>query len=170
MQFGINTWQAFKDHFSQAYKHYHIRKKETSAAHGYGASANHAHESDAQVTNVDALQALVNTTMEYMEAMANLKSINLKLSQSLTQAQEPVLVLSKQLQELQAHTNAKKPATEKPATDTKTRDNKYKNYFQTYGRIRSLDHTIPIYCYPKKGYQVGATLENKMGGSVSYCK
>ena len=36
MQVGLKTWQAFKDHFSQAYRRYHIRKKATAAAHGYG--------------------------------------------------------------------------------------------------------------------------------------
>ena len=38
MQVGLKTWQAFKDHFSQAYRRYYIRKKATEAAHGYGAS------------------------------------------------------------------------------------------------------------------------------------
>ena len=38
IQFGLNTWQAFKDHFLQSYRHYQIRKKETDAAHGYGNS------------------------------------------------------------------------------------------------------------------------------------
>ena len=38
MQVGLKTWQAFKDHFSQAYRRYQIFKKATAAAHGYGAS------------------------------------------------------------------------------------------------------------------------------------
>ena len=37
MQFGLKTWQDFKDHFTQAYRHYHIRKKATAADQGYGA-------------------------------------------------------------------------------------------------------------------------------------
>ena len=37
MQVGLKTWQAFKDHLAQAYRHYQIRKKATAAAHGYGA-------------------------------------------------------------------------------------------------------------------------------------
>ena len=57
--------------------------------------------------------------MENKKAMENLTSINLTLSQSINQAQETILVLSKQLQELQAQTNSKKLATEKPATDKK---------------------------------------------------
>ena len=40
--------------------------------------------------------------MKENEAMENLAIINLTLSQSLTQAQETILVLSKQLQTLQA--------------------------------------------------------------------
>ena len=36
MHVGLKTWQAFKDHFSQAYRRYQIRNEETSAAHGYG--------------------------------------------------------------------------------------------------------------------------------------
>ena len=44
MQVGLKTWQAFKYHFAQAYRRYHIRKKETAAAHGYGESANHTQE------------------------------------------------------------------------------------------------------------------------------
>ena len=27
MQVGLKTWQAFKDHFAQAYRRYHIHKK-----------------------------------------------------------------------------------------------------------------------------------------------
>ena len=38
MQVGLKTWQAFKDHFAQAYRRYHIHKKTTAAAHGYGES------------------------------------------------------------------------------------------------------------------------------------
>ena len=37
MQVGLKPWQAFKDHFTQAYRRYHIREKATAAAHGYGA-------------------------------------------------------------------------------------------------------------------------------------
>ena len=41
MQVGLKPWQNFMDHFSQTYRHYQIRKKETSAAHGYEESENH---------------------------------------------------------------------------------------------------------------------------------
>ena len=41
--------------------------------------------------------------MEDKEAIENPTSINLTLSQSLTQAQEKILVLSKKLQVLQVH-------------------------------------------------------------------
>ena len=58
MQVGLKIWQAFKDHFAQAYRRYQIRKKSTSAAHGYGASENHTQETEAQVNTADALQAL----------------------------------------------------------------------------------------------------------------
>ena len=95
MQVELKTWQAFKDHFAQAYRHYQIRKKATAAAHGYGESVNHTHETEAQVNTADALQALACAAMEYKEAMANLTSINLTLSQSLIQPQETILVLSK---------------------------------------------------------------------------
>ena len=99
----------WKDHFAQAYRRYQIRKKSTAAAHGYGASANYTQETEAQFNTVDALQALACAAMEDKEAMANLTSINLTLSQSLTQAQETILVLSKQLQALQVQ--AKTPST-----------------------------------------------------------
>ena len=58
MQVGLKTWQAFKDHFTQAYRRYQIRKKATAVAHGYGASANYAQDIEAQVNTVDSLQAL----------------------------------------------------------------------------------------------------------------
>ena len=64
MKVGLKTWQAFKDHFTQAYRRYHIREKATAAAHGYGASANHTQETEAQVNTVDALQALTYAAME----------------------------------------------------------------------------------------------------------
>ena len=38
MQVGLKTWQAFKDHFSQAYRHYQIQNKATETAHGYEAT------------------------------------------------------------------------------------------------------------------------------------
>ena len=44
MQVVLKTCQSFKDNFLQAYRRYQIRKKATAAAHGYGASENHAHE------------------------------------------------------------------------------------------------------------------------------
>ena len=97
---GQNNGLAFKDTFEQAYGRYHIRKKAIYAAHVYGASANHAHAKDYQMITVDALQALANATMEDKEEMSNLTSINLTLSQSLTQPQEPILVLSEHLQTL----------------------------------------------------------------------
>ena len=55
--------------------------------------------------------------MEDKEAMANLTNINLPLSQILTQAQEKMLVLSKQLQALQVHTKAKTPSTNRTAQE-----------------------------------------------------
>ena len=74
----------------QDHRCYHIRKKATSASHGYGASENHAQEKEAQLMTVGALQALACAVMQYMEAMANLSSINLTLSRRITQAQETI--------------------------------------------------------------------------------
>ena len=51
--------------------------------------------------------------------MANLISINLTLSKSLTQAQETILVISKQLPALKFQTKTKKPATNKTVLDKK---------------------------------------------------
>ena len=97
MQVGLKTWQDFKDQFTQAYRHYQIRKKATAADHGYGASENYTQETEAQVNTADELSALACAAMEDKEEMANLISINLTLSQSRNQAQETILVLSKQL-------------------------------------------------------------------------
>ena len=128
MQVGLKTWQYFKDHFAQAYRRYQIRNKATAAAHGYGVSANHTQETEYQVNTADALQALACSAMEYKEAMANLTSINLTLSQILSQAQETILVLSKQLQALQVNTRTKIPSTNRTALDQKTKDAKSKCY------------------------------------------
>ena len=108
MQVGLWTWQAFKENFSQAYRHYHIRKKATSVAHGYRAVANHTQETDTQVNTADALQALPCASIEDKEEMANLTRINLNLYQILTQAQDTILVLSKQLRTLQTQAREKK--------------------------------------------------------------
>ena len=59
--------------------------------------------------------------MEDKEAMENLTRINLKLFQSLTQAQETILVLSKTMQALQVQTKTKTPATKRIAPDKKPR-------------------------------------------------
>ena len=75
------------------------------------------------------LQELAYAAMEDKEAMANLTSINLTLPQSLTQAQETILVLSKQLQALQVHTKENTPSTNRTALDQKTKDAKSKCYF-----------------------------------------
>ena len=86
MQVGLKNWQAFKDHFAQAYRRYQIQKKATAADHGYGASENCTQEIEAQVNTTDALQALACAAMEDREAMANLTRINLTLPQILNPA------------------------------------------------------------------------------------
>ena len=55
MQVGLKTCQAFKYHFTQAYRRYQIRKKATAAAHGYGASENHTQETEAQLNTAYVL-------------------------------------------------------------------------------------------------------------------
>ena len=107
MQVGLKTRKALKDHFSEAYRRYQIRNKATAAIHRYGALENYTQETDAQFNTVDALLALACAAMEDKEAMTNLTSINLTLSQILTQAQESILMLSKELQALQVQTKAK---------------------------------------------------------------
>ena len=100
--------------------------------------------------------------------MVNLTSINLTLSQSLNQAQETILMLSKQLQALQLHTKAKIPPTKRTTVDKKTKDAKLKCYFWTHGRTRRLDHTSATCNLPKTGHQVGATFGENMGGSKKW--
>ena len=51
--------------------------------------------------------------------MANLTIINLTMSQSLTQAQDKTLVLSEQLQALQAQAKSNIPTTEIPVIEKK---------------------------------------------------
>ena len=108
--------------------------------------------------------------MEDKEAMVNLNSINLTLLQSLNQAQEEILVLSKQLQALQVHTKAKTPSTKRTALDQKTKDAKSKCYCWTNGRTRILDHTSATCNFPNTGHQVGATFGKNMGGSEKWCE
>ena len=80
MQVGLKSWQAFKGHFAQAYRRYQIGKKATAAAHGYEASENHTHETEAQVNTSDALQSHACAAVEEKKAMANLTIINPTLS------------------------------------------------------------------------------------------
>ena len=138
---GLKPWQAFKDHLSQSYNRYQIRKNATSSAHGYGASAINTQEKDYKVNTADALQALVCASMEDKEAMANLNSIKLTLSQSLMQAKETIMVLSKKLQALQTQAKEIKPTTERPVLDKKTKETKLKCYWWTHGRTLRLDNT-----------------------------
>ena len=100
--------------------------------------------------------------------MANLTSINLTLSQSLTQEQETILVNSKQLQELQVQTKAKTPATKRTSLDKKKKDAKSNWYWWTHGRTHRLDHTSTTYSFPKTGHWVGKTFGIKMGGSENW--
>ena len=113
IQVGLKTWQYFKENFTQAYRRFQIRKKVTAASHGYEALENHTQETQSQVNTANELQELAYAAMEDKEAMVNLTSINLKLSQSLNQAQETMLAISKQLQALQVHTKEKKPSTKR---------------------------------------------------------
>ena len=136
----LKTWQDFKDHFSQAYRRYHIRKKAIAAVRGYGSSENHTQETYFQVNTTDFLQALACAEMEDKESMANLTNINLTLSQSRNQSQETILVISKQLQALQVQKNSKKPENKKPETEKKTKEYKLKCYCCTNGSTRKLDH------------------------------
>ena len=108
--------------------------------------------------------------MEEKEAMANLTSINLTLSQILTQEQETTLMLYEQLQAIQVHTKAKTPPTKRIALDQKTKDSKSKCYCWTHGRNLRLDHTNATCNLTKAGNQVGATFGDKMGGSEKWCE
>ena len=112
----------------------------------------------------DALQVFPNEKIEYKEAMSILTRIDLTISQSLTQSQETLLVITKQLQLLQAHTSSNKPSTEKLETDKKQHLNKSKSYCWTHGRIRNIYHTILTCPYPNKGHHFGKIMENRMGG------
>ena len=87
----------------------------------YGALPNNTQETEAQVNNVDVLQALTSEAVKDKEAMANLASINITLYQSLTKAQETMLVLSKQLKVLQVQTKTKTPDTKITALDKSPR-------------------------------------------------
>ena len=117
-----------------------------------------------------ALQALACAEMENEEVMANLTSISLTLSQSLTQAQEKILVLSKKMQALQVQTQKKTPATNRTALDKKTKDAISKFYCWNHWRTRRLDYTNATYEYPKIGHQVGVTFGNNMGRSKKRCE
>ena len=64
MTIGQKNFQTFKDHLAQAYRRYQIRKKATAAFHVYGASENHANETDAHMMTSDALQSFANVTMK----------------------------------------------------------------------------------------------------------
>ena len=142
MQVGLKTCQAFKDHFAQSYRLYQIRKKATAAAHGYGASANYTQETEAQVNTADALQSLTCAAMEDKEAITKITIINLTLSQSLTQAQENILVLSKQLQALPVHTKQRYHTQREPHYIKKPR---MLNRSATAGLMREpADWTIPV--------------------------
>ena len=119
---------------------------------------------------MDVLKALACAAMEYKEAMANLTSINLTLSQSLTQAQETILVICKQLQALQVHTKSKTSSAKRTTLDQKIKDDKSKCYCWTHGRTLRLDHTCATCNSPKKGHHVVATFGEKMGGKEKWCE
>ena len=80
------------------------------------------------------------------------------------------MVLSKQLQALQAQEKANTPNSERPVLYNWARENKSKCYYWNHGRTHSLDHTSAAYLYPKTGHQVGATLGGNMGGNEKWYK
>ena len=159
------TCQAFKNHLEKSYMHYNTHKKSTAASHINGTAANHAQEKYTQRMTADALQSLSNMTIEDKKSMANLTSINLTLSKSLTHPQEKILSLSKNMQTLQAHMN-----TKKPATDNNKREKKSNNYFWNHVITCNKNQTRPMYNKPKERQQVVVTLENRIGVSVKWCK
>ena len=82
--------------------------------------------------------------------MTNLTSIKLTLSQSLTQAQEKILLISKQLQALQIQTKTKTTATKRKSLDKKPR---MINQIATAGLMgEPTDWTIPAQpaIYPRQ--------------------
>ena len=121
MQVGLKTKQDFKDHLSQAYRVYQIHKKATAAAHGYGAASNNTQETDAQVNTMDSVRSLSCAAIKDNEEMANLISIYLTLSQSLTQPQEKMLGIYKQLQALHTKAKAKTPTSERLELEKNTK-------------------------------------------------
>ena len=102
--------------------------------------------------------------------MENLTRIYLTLYQSLTQAQETILVLSEQLQALQVLTKTKTSATKRTALDPKTKDAKSKCYYLTHGINHRIDHTSSTCNFPKTGHQLGANFGDNMGGRDKWCK
>ena len=108
-----NTWKVFKNQYTHTYRRYQTRNKSKAASHGYGAAGNNVQETEAQNIMADALQALTNVVIEDKVKMANLRSINLTLSQNLIQSQETILALSNKLQTLQFQMKTKKLATDK---------------------------------------------------------
>ena len=116
------------------------------------------------IASLSSIAAHVSAAMEDKEAMENLTIINLTLSQIPTQAQETILVLSKQLQALQVHTKANTPSTKITTLDQKTKGAKPKFYCWTHGRTRRLDHTSATFNFPKTGQQVGTAFGFKIGG------
>ena len=147
---------------------YQVHKKATSKVHRYGALENHTQETYAHVNTADATQSLICAEMEDKEEMANLASINLTLYKVLTQAQETMLVLSKELKELHTKAKANTLTTDKTVLDKKKKETKSKCYFWNHGRTCRLDHTSATYLSPPKGQQVGETLGNRIGGSGKY--
>ena len=89
-------------------------------------SKNHTHKTETQVMTSDVLQALPCPAMEDKEEMANLARINILLPQSLTQAQETMLVLSKQLQALQSQSKENTPTTDISLLHKNTGGNTFK--------------------------------------------
>ena len=112
--------------------------------------------------------------MEDKEAMANLTSIKLTLSQSLTQAQETIMMISNRLQAL--HNQKKSTTKDIPVMENKAKETKYKWYCWTHGRTRRIEHTSATCIYPKNRTPIrsnllehdGSKLEVVQGGQVPW--
>ena len=108
--------------------------------------------------------------MAYKKATLNLISLNLTLSQNLTQAHEKILLIYKQLHTLQVQTKTKTPATKIIALDQKTKNAKLKCYCWTHGKTYILEHTSATCNLPNTGHHVGAEFGDNMRGSEKWCK
>ena len=160
-----NTWQRFKTHFNTAHKALRKVCGKTIRNTSYFQANQVITEVNSNINKMktdilDNMSLLHNQSQHYDSSSLSSPTLPTQAS-SVTSSNVSNEELLKLIQQLQQQLATQTPAPKKPTNRIIT------DYCWTHG---ACGHPSKICCNKKTGHQDDATFDNKMGGSVYYCK